>query len=127
MASQAILDPEPMQLMVNVAPAPADVVWRNTYLSRRERMIRAWSVTFVVLVLTFLWISILFPFGALLNLKTIGKFLPKLAEFLEDHKVVQSLVRTSLPTVGMSILSALVPYLYDCERLATPSDKKDLY
>ena len=115
MATQAILDPEPMQLIVNVAPAPADVIWRNTYLSRRQRMIRAWSVTSIVLTLTIFWIAILFPFGALLNLKTIGKFLPVFAEFLKDHKILQSLVRTSLPTIGMSILNTLVPYLYDCK------------
>lgn len=113
MAIQAILDPEPMQLIAKPAPAPADVVWQNTYLSRQSRMIRSWSITAVVLLLSVVWLSILFPFAVLLNLKTIGRFLPQLADFLEDHKVVQSLVRTSLPTIGMSALNALVPFLYD--------------
>ena len=113
MAIQAIIDPEPMQLIAKPAPAPADVVWPNTYLSRKNRMLRAWSITAVVLLLSVVWLSILFPFAVLLNLKTIGRFVPKLAEFLEDHKVIQALVRTSLPTIGMSALNALVPFLYD--------------
>ena len=113
MAIQAIIDPEPMQLIAKPAPAPADVVWPNTYLSRHSRMVRAWSITAVVLLLSVVWLSILFPFAVLLNLKTIGRFLPQLADFLEEHKVLQALVRTSLPTIGMSALNALVPFLYD--------------
>ena len=113
MAIQAIIDPEPMQLIAKPAPAPADVVWRNTYLSRRNRMIRAWVITAIVLILSVVWLSILFPFAVLLNLKTIEQFSPQLATFLEEHKVAQSLVRTSLPTIGMSALNALVPFLYD--------------
>jgi calcium permeable stress-gated cation channel len=113
MATQAILDPEPMQLIANPAPAPADVVWPNTYISRRSRMIRAWSITAFILLLTILWLSILFPIAILLNLKTIGKFLPQFADFLEEHETLQSLVRTSLPTIGMTALNSLVPFLYD--------------
>ena len=113
MAIQAILDPEPMQLIAKPAPAPADVVWTNTYLPRQSRMFRSWLITAVVLLLSVVWLSILFPFAVLLNLKTIEKFSPQLAHFLEQHQVVQSLVRTSLPTIGMSALNALVPFLYD--------------
>lgn len=113
MATQAILDPEPMNLIANPAPPPADVVWRNTYLSRRGRMVRAWSITVIILFLSVLWLSILFPIAVLLNLKTLARFLPQFAEFLEEHKTLRALVRTSLPTIGMSALNALVPFLYD--------------
>ena len=113
MAIQAIIDPEPMQLIAKPAPAPADVVWRNTYLTRQNRMFRAWSITALVLLLSLVWLSILFPVAVLLNLKTLGRFIPQLADFLDDHKVLQSLVRTSLPTIVMSALNALVPFLYD--------------
>lgn len=115
MAIQAILDPEAMQLVANPSPAPADVVWRSTYLPRHNRMIRAWSITFIILLLTLVWFSVLIPFGALLNLESIKKFIPPLAEFLEKHEVLQALVRTGLPTLAMSTLNALVPYLYDCK------------
>ena len=115
MAAQAIIAPEPMTLMVNSAPAPADVVWTNTYVSRRNRMIRAWSLTFVILLLTVVWWAILIPLAALLNLETIGKFLPGLKAVLERHKVLQSLVRTTLPTATISLMNVIVPYLYDCK------------
>ncbi|KAL9046590.1 MAG: hypothetical protein Q9214_000614, partial [Letrouitia sp. 1 TL-2023] len=45
MAVQATVDPEPMQLLANPAPAPSDVVWQNTYLSRFSRIGRSWSIT----------------------------------------------------------------------------------
>ena len=113
MATQAILDPEPMQLIANPAPAPVDVVWPNTYLSRRRRMFRAWSITVAVTLFSVLWLSVLFPLAVLLNLKTIREFLPEFANFLEQHQTLQSLVRTSLPTIAMSALNAAVPFLYD--------------
>ena len=113
MATQAIIDPEPMRLIANPAPAPADVVWRNTYLTRKNRMLRAWSITVIILILSLLWLSILFPIAVLLNLKTLARFLPQLADFLGEHETLRALVRTSLPTIGMSALNALVPYLYD--------------
>ena len=36
MLVQAILDPHPMQMFARLAPAPADVIWKNTYLSRSD-------------------------------------------------------------------------------------------
>ena len=115
MAIQAILDPKPMQLLANPSPAPADVVWRNTYLSRRQRMIRSWSITFLILFLTIFWLSLLTPFAALLNLNNLYTLFPPLEDFLNNHSVLQSLVRTGLPTLAMTILNLLVPYVYDCE------------
>ena len=117
MAIQAILDPKPMQLMANLSPAPADVVWRNTYLPRRQRMLRAWSITLLILILTIFWFSLLSPFAALINLNNLYKLFPPLEDFLQDHTVIQSLVRTGLPTLAMSLLNFLVPYIYDCKSM----------
>ena len=114
MAIQAILDPKPMQLVANPSPSPADVLWRNTYLTRQQRIVRSWSITFLVLVLTLFWFTLLTPFAALINLNNIYKLLPPLEDFLSAHPVVQSLVRTGLPTLAISILNLLVPYIYDC-------------
>jgi calcium permeable stress-gated cation channel len=115
MAVQAVIDPEPVRLVANLACAPADVVWRNTYLSRASRMARAWSITLVIIVLTDLFSFVLIPLAYLLNLNAIRTVLPHLADLLERHEVVASLVRTSLPTLVISLMTVSVPYLYDCK------------
>ncbi|ERF76554.1 hypothetical protein EPUS_05827 [Endocarpon pusillum Z07020] len=113
MAVQASLDPNPGQLLASLAPPPADVVWQNTYLSRYSRMFRAWIIMAIVGVLTVFWIFIIVPFAGLLELETIRSYFPALANVLEEHKVLKTLVSTSLPTLVLSLLSITVPYLYD--------------
>ncbi|OAT07343.1 DUF221 domain-containing protein [Blastomyces gilchristii SLH14081] len=113
MAVQAILDPWPMQLVANLAPAPADVVWQNTYLSRGSRMLRGWSITLLIGVLTVFWSVLLIPLAYLLNLETIEKVLPTLADFLSRHAIAKSLVQTGLPTLILSLLTVAVPFLYN--------------
>ena len=114
MAIQAILDPVPMQLRAKVAPAPSDVVWKNTYLTRKQRMTKAWTVTAFVVLLTVIWWVIFFPVAALLNIDAIGKVLPGLQDFLCGHELTRSLVTSTLPTLILSLMLVLIPYLYDC-------------
>ncbi|QSS59690.1 DUF221 domain-containing protein [Histoplasma capsulatum] len=113
MAVQAILDPWPMQLVANLAPAPADVVWQHTYLSRRSRMLRGWSITLLIGVLTVFWSVLLIPLAYLLNLETIEKVIPSLADFLSRHAITKSLVQTGLPTLILSLMTIAVPFIYD--------------
>ncbi len=115
MAVQAILDPSPMQLLANLAPAPSDIVWQNTYLSRRNRMIRAWSITVVIVVLSLFWSALLVPLAGLLSLDSIRKVAPELADALEGSPISRTLVQTGLPTLLVSLLSVAVPYLYQCK------------
>ena len=115
MAVQAILDPNPGQLLASLAPAPADVVWENTYLSRSHRMFRSWSIMIFIGLLTIFWAALLVPFAGLLNPQTLGKVFPGLEDFLADHEVLQSLLTTSLPTAAISLLTIAVPYLYACK------------
>ena len=112
MAMQAVLDPSPLQFIANQSPAPADVIWSNTYLSRRSRIVRQWSITLLIVLLTVFWSVIFVPIAGLLNTETIAKVFPQLADALEDHKNVKSLVNTQLPTLMTSLLMVLVPYLY---------------
>ncbi|KAI9739753.1 MAG: hypothetical protein M1834_006473 [Cirrosporium novae-zelandiae] len=112
MAMQAILDPTPMQLLTKPAPAPVDVIWKNTYLPRKSRMARAWSITLFIIFLTIFWSAILAPIAGLLQLKTIHKWFPSLAEAIQSHPVITSLVSTGLPTLAISLLSTAVPYMY---------------
>lgn len=114
MAVQAILDPNPMQMAATLAPAPADVVWKNTYISRSSRVYRSWIITAVILFLTVFWTALLVPFVSLLNLSTLHEAIPGLADALARHPLIGSMVQTGLPTLFWSSLTVAVPYLYSC-------------
>ena len=113
MAVQAILSPLPGELIAGPAPPPADVVWKNTYLSRDLRMVQSWSIMVLIGFLTILWTAIVAPLAGLLSIEVIEKVLPGLAKTLEDHAIIRSLVQTGLPTLLFSLLALAVPYLYD--------------
>ncbi|KAJ5924642.1 hypothetical protein N7466_008829 [Penicillium verhagenii] len=113
MLVQAILDPHPMQMFARLAPAPADVIWKNTYVSRTRRMTQSWFITLVIGFLTIFWSVLLLPIATLLDLQTLHKILPSLAELLSEHPIVKSLVQTGLPTLAFSLLTVAVPYLYE--------------
>lgn len=115
MAIQAVLDPSPLQLLANSSPAPSDVVWANTYLSRSKRMVRAWSVTAFIGILSIFWTVVLIPIAGALNTCSIHEVFPGLAAALKSHKFLQSLVNTQLPTLAATLLNVLVPYIYDCK------------
>ncbi|KAF2683494.1 DUF221-domain-containing protein [Lentithecium fluviatile CBS 122367] len=113
MAIQAVLDPSPLQLLANSSPAPSDVVWTNTYLPRGKRMLWAWSITVFIGVLSIFWTVLLVPIAGALNTCAIREVFPGLADALDFHKVLQSLVNTQLPTLAVTLLNVLVPFLYD--------------
>ncbi|KAL8817430.1 MAG: hypothetical protein Q9223_003730 [Gallowayella weberi] len=112
MAVQATMDPRPTQLLANPAPAPSDVIWSNTYVTRSSRITRAWSVTLIILILTVFWTALLVPIAALVSLKSICSVWPQLAFALDSNPISQSLVATGLPTALISLLTVLVPFLY---------------
>jgi hypothetical protein len=112
MTIQAVLHPSPLQLIANQSPSPSDVIWPNTYMSRSSRMWRAWTVTMIIGLLTIFWVFILIPIAGLLNLEAIRKVLPRLADALEAHKNIRSIINTQVPTLIASLLMVLVPYLY---------------
>ncbi|KAH8726314.1 hypothetical protein GQ44DRAFT_706105 [Phaeosphaeriaceae sp. PMI808] len=113
MAIQAVLDPSPLQLLANNSPAPSDVVWPNTYLSRKQRVIRSWSITFIIGVLSIFWTTLLVPIAGALNTCSIYEVFPGLATALDRHKVLESLVNTQLPTFALTLINVAVPFLYD--------------
>lgn len=112
MVVQATLDPHPMQLFARLAPAPADVVWRNTYVSRARRMMQSWSITIAIAFFTVFWSVLLIPVAYLLQLETLHKVFPQLADALAENPIAKSLVQTGLPTLALSLLTIAVPYLY---------------
>lgn len=115
MAIQAVLDPSPLQLLANNSPAPSDVVWPNTYLSRSQRIFRSWTITVFIGVLSIFWTALLIPIAGALNTCSIGEVFPGLADVLSRHQLLESLVNTQLPTLAATLLNVLVPFLYDCK------------
>ncbi len=122
MAVQAILDSSPSRLLTHVAPAPSDIIWRNTYQSRLSKVTRAWSVTLFVGILSVIWSGLLLSLGVLLDIKSIRKLLPGFAAVLDEHPVLRSLVQAQLTTLVISLLGIAVPFFYDCKlsRAAPP-------
>ncbi|QRC93706.1 hypothetical protein JI435_039030, partial [Parastagonospora nodorum SN15] len=113
MAIQAVLDPSPLQLLANTSPAPSDVVWSNTYLSRSQRITRSWSITVAIGILSVFWTTLLVPIAGALNICSIQEVFPSLAEALDRHPNLQSLVSTQLPTLALTLITVTVPFLYD--------------
>lgn len=114
MVVQTIIDPHPTQLVASLAPAPADVIWKNTYLPRSSRITRSWLITLGISFLTIFWSVLLVPIASLLDLNTLHKAIPGLADLLAQNPVIGSLVQTGLPTLTISLLTVAVPFLYSC-------------
>ena len=115
MAVQAVMDPEPLVLLAKPAPAPSDVIWQNTYLSRYNRMFRAWTITLIIAVLTIFWSLLLVPLAGILSLENIGAVSKPLEKALRSHQTTRALFQTGLPTLIFSLLGLAVPYLYYCK------------
>ncbi|KAK4454511.1 hypothetical protein QBC34DRAFT_391893 [Podospora aff. communis PSN243] len=113
MAVQALIDPRPGQLLSKPAPAPSDVVWRNTYAPRLGRRLRSWSITVFVGLLSIVWLAPVAFLASTLSICTIDAAFPSLGQSLREHEIIRSLVQTGLPTAVVSLLNIAVPYLYD--------------
>jgi hypothetical protein len=114
MAIQAVLDPSPLQMLANNSPAPSNIVWSNTYMPRSKRMLRAWSITVLIGVLSVFWTVLLVPIAGALNTCSIHEVFPGLADILFKNELLRSLVNNQLPTLAATLLNVAVPYLYDC-------------
>lgn len=114
MAVQAVLDPKPAEFVAHPAPAPSNIIWQNTYMPRYKRMLRSWSISIFIFVLSVFWLIPVGILAGLLNIKSIHKVWPQLADLLERSALANSLVSNFLPTAILTLLNVAVPYLYDC-------------
>ncbi|TGZ85553.1 DUF221-domain-containing protein [Ascodesmis nigricans] len=112
-AIQALLDPTPGVMIARQAPAPTDIVWENTYLSRRARSIRHWIIRTSVTLLSVFWLIPVAALAVLWNMTEIRRTIPSLADFLEENPMLMSLVQNFLPTLVLTLLNVAIPYLYD--------------
>lgn len=112
MVSQAVLDPRANFLTSKLAPAPHDLIWENVCLSRRERAIKTYSITLLIAIISIILIFPVSYLAALLNTKTISKFLPKLGKFLKTHKDIENFVTGLLPTYIFTLFNVTLPFLF---------------
>ncbi len=113
MAIQALIDPHPGRLLTKPAPAPSDVVWKNTYAPRLARRIRSWTVTIFVTTLSIVWVVPVAFLASVLSICTINQYLPAFGDWLKEHEIARALIQTGLPTLIVSLLNIAAPYVYD--------------
>ncbi|CCU74481.1 EKA-like protein [Blumeria hordei DH14] len=111
-AVQTLLESS-MNLTAKLAAAPTEILWYNTYRSRCNRMIRSWMITIFIFVLTIFWVVPVAALAGLIDLCSIQKVWPQLADVLTRHEILKSLVQTGLPTLIVSLLNLCAPFLYD--------------
>lgn len=112
MAAQTVLDPRVYTLLVNLAPAPMDILWGNYRYLWKERIVRGYLVTFVI-VLSYLVISFLASqLAVLLSETKIDKQWPWLGRILDDHDWLKLVVTGILPPFLFLMLNLLMLYFY---------------
>lgn len=115
MAVQTLLHPKPHRYCAHLAPAPKDLIWRNTYfMSEKERLFRAWTISICISFLTIIWLIPVSFLAAFLNIKSIEKLWPALACILKRSELVSNLVQDFAPALFLILLNFAIPYLYDC-------------
>ena len=115
MAVQAVLDESPLQLIATNSPAPVGVVWSNTYMPSSQHLLRYWSITALIVVLTVFWSVLLVPIAGLISLERIHAVWPRLGDLLAAHTLAKSLVSTQAPTLILTLFNIAIPYFYSCE------------
>lgn len=111
MAAQTVLDPHVHRLIARLAPAPHDVRWDNLALSKTKRFVRSNIISLIIGAST---VGLIFPviyLSTFLNLKTIEKFWPALAELIKDSGFL-TLLMGLIPTYLYTLLNISVPYFY---------------
>lgn len=112
MAAQAVLDPRPHRLLARPAPAPHDIIWRNLYMSYRERMFRTYSIMILIAVLTVVFVLPVSYLASFLNPKAIEKLWPWLYNIIAWDGWFGTFVTGILPPLVFTLLNFLAPYLY---------------
>jgi hypothetical protein len=112
MAAQAVLDPRPHKILADTAPAPHDVIWRNLYMSTKERFIRTYSITLIIAILSIAMVVPVTSVASFLRIESIRKVWPELADLLERSPWASTLVTGILPPFLFTLLNFLMPYVY---------------
>ena len=108
-----MLDPTPLRLVAHLAPAANDIVWQNTYTTRRQRIIRGWSITVLSGIVSLLWAVPIAALSSFLDPDYLAKVLPSVAKFFNSKSLVAAFVQGFLPTLLYTIFNGLAPFIFD--------------
>ncbi|SAM06387.1 hypothetical protein [Absidia glauca] len=108
-ASQVLIDATPFRLKAQMAPEPRDVLWENIAMHGRERWIRKVLMFGVLLLLVFFWVIPISYFSALTNENSLRYYFPWLMDLASRNKILQQIIQSFLPTLGVVIFMAILP------------------
>lgn len=112
MAAQTVLDPRVYKLMVNLAPAPKDIIWSNLKLSYYQKLFKQYLITLVIILSYFPILFLVSSLATLLDLTSISKFWPALGELIKKSEWLTTVVTGILPPMLYSLLNLSLPYFY---------------
>ncbi|VEU22457.1 DEKNAAC103675 [Brettanomyces naardenensis] len=123
MAAQALFSPNPMQLETCLAPAPFDISWKSLLFSARSVFVRRNVIELICIGFSALLIIPIRYITSLMNVESIKKLWPSLAEYLLTHEAAKTLVTGILPTYLFSIINTILPYFISflCQLQGLPS------
>jgi calcium permeable stress-gated cation channel len=113
-AAQVVHAPYHSQAITHLAPEPRDIVWANMAHSRTSLRFRELLVLGVMGLLFFFWVFPITALASLLSYKEIKKVAPWLGRLIDSSDQLKAIVQNSLPSVAMSSLNALVPFVLEC-------------
>lgn len=108
-----MLDPTPLRLVAHLAPAPNDIVWQNTYATKRQRMIRGWAITVASGVVSLLWAIPIGTLSGFLDPDYLTRVLPGVARFFASKSYIAVFVQGFLPTLLYTLFNGLAPFIFD--------------
>jgi calcium permeable stress-gated cation channel len=103
----------PFQLETRLAPEPRDIVWANMGNSTRSRRFRDAIVLASLILLFFFWGIPITGLASLLSYKEIKKTMPWLGRLIDSNEKIRALVQNSLPSVAMTTVNALLPFMLE--------------
>lgn len=113
-AAQVVHAPYHSEAITYLAPEPRDIIWANMSHSRASLRARELLVLGVMSLLLFFWVFPITALASLLSYKEIKKVAPWLGRLIDSSDQVKAIVQNSLPSVAMSSLNALLPFMLEC-------------
>lgn len=124
-SAQTLLHPAPGKCVADLAPEARDVYWPNINLSASNVFVRKCVVNAILFVVTFFWASPIAFIASFLDIRTLRKVWPALAELAETNSIAGAIITGFLPTVVVllfvSVLPIVMEYLSQMEGLKARS------
>lgn len=96
-------------MLVEPAPDPEEVFWRNVGLPEKGRR-SGWLLSmFATCVLCFFWSIPMAFFSSLTEINSLKQTLPSLADLLEAYPALESFLALIAPLLVLSINEGLLP------------------